>query len=56
MEKYATEMVKSVGDCVVISFYCLLRVGEYTVKKQRNETNQTVQFKLEDTMFFLSGR
>ena len=52
MEKDATEMVKAVGDCAVIAFYYLLQVGEYTVKKQRNETKQTVQFKLEDTMFF----
>ena len=52
MEKYATEMVKAVGDFAVISFYYLLRVREYTVKKQRNETNQTVQFKLEDTICF----
>ena len=53
MGKYATEMVKEVGDCKIIAFYYLLRVGEYTVKKQRNETNQTVHFKLEDYMFFL---
>ena len=52
MEKYATEMVKAVGDYAVISFYYLLRVGEYTVLKQRNKTKQMVQFKLEDTMFF----
>ena len=45
-------MVKAVGDCAVIELYYLLRVGEYTVKKQRNETNQTVQSKLEDTIFF----
>ena len=45
-------MVKAVGDCAVIAFYYLLQVGEYTVKKQRNEAKQTVQFKLEDTMFF----
>ena len=54
MEKYATEMVKAVGDCKIIALYYLLRVGEYTVKKQRNETKQTIQLKLEDTMF-LSG-
>ena len=53
IEKYATEMVKAVGDCAITAFYYLLRVGEYTVKKQRNETKQTVQFKLEDTMFFV---
>ena len=50
--KYATEMVKAVGNCAVIAFYYLLRVGEYTVKKQRNETKQTVQFRLEYSMFF----
>ena len=52
MEKDSTEMVKAVGDCEIIAFYYLLQVGEYTVKKQINETKQTVQFKLEDTMFF----
>ena len=50
--KDATETVNAVGDCTVIAFYYLLRVGEYTVKKQRNETKQTVQFKLEDAIFF----
>ena len=45
-------MVKAVGDCAIIAFYYLLQVEEYTVKKQRNETKKTVQFKLEDTMFF----
>ena len=52
IEKDATEMLKAVGDCAIISFYYLLQVEEYTVKKQRNETEQTVQFKLEDTIFF----
>ena len=51
MGKDATQMVKAVGHCAVILFYYLLQVGEYAVKK-RNKTNQTVQFKLEDTMFF----
>ena len=55
MEKDATEMVKAVGYCAVIGFYYLLQVGEYTVKNQKKQTKQTVQFKLEDTMFFLSG-
>ena len=26
MEKDATEMVKAVGDCAIIAFYCLLQV------------------------------
>jgi hypothetical protein len=30
----------------------LLRVGEYTVKKYKNETKQTEQFKLRDVTFF----
>ena len=42
MEKYATEMVKAVGDCAIISFYYLLQVEEYTVKNKINETKQTV--------------
>ena len=52
MSKDATEMVKAVGDCNVISFYYLLQERSYTVKK-RNKTKQTVQFKLEDTIFFV---
>ena len=53
VSKDATEVVKAVGDCAIIVFYYLLRVGEYTVKKQINKTKQTVQFKLEDTAFFV---
>ena len=34
MEEDATEMVKTVGDCAIISFHYLLRVGEYTVKNR----------------------
>ena len=52
MAKNATEMLKAVGDFAAILFYYLLRVVEYTVKN-KNETKQTVQFKLEDAMFFV---
>ena len=52
MEVEATELVKAIGDSTLIAFYYLLRVGEYTVKGNRNHTKQTVQFKLEDAMFF----
>lgn len=48
----ATELDKAVGDLVMVAFYYLLRVGEYTTKGKRNETKQTVQFKLEDVTFF----
>ena len=34
MEKYATEMVKAVGNCTVIALYNLLQVGEYIVKNK----------------------
>ena len=52
MSKDATEVVNSVGNYALISFYYLLQIGEYTVKGQRNETNQMVQLKLEDAVFF----
>ncbi len=48
----ATELDKAVGDLVMVAFYYLLRIGEYTVKGTRNDTKQTVQFKLEDVTFF----
>ena len=48
----ATELVKEVGDLTGMAFYYLLRVGEYTIKGRENNTKQTVQFKLEDVMFF----
>ena len=34
MAEDATEMVKAVGDCTVITFYYLVRVGEYTAKNK----------------------
>ena len=52
LAKYPTEAVKAVGDYDLIEFYYLLQVGEYTVKEKRNDMKQTVQFKLEDEMFF----
>ena len=48
----ASELDKAVADSVLIAFYYLLRVGEYTVKGQRNNTKQTQQFKLTDVTFF----
>jgi hypothetical protein len=41
-----------VGDLTLIAFYFLLRVGEYTIKSQRNDSKQTVPFKLENISFF----
>jgi hypothetical protein len=48
----ATERDRAVGDLTLIAFYYLLRIGEYTMKGNRNETKQTVQFKWEDMTFF----
>ena len=44
MSQDATEMVKAVYDCVVIVIYYLLRVGEYTLKKKKqNKSKGAVQ-------------
>ncbi len=48
----ANELDQAVGDLVLIAFYFLLRVGEYTIKGSRNSTKQTVQFCLQDVTFF----
>jgi len=45
--KSGTAHTQAVGDLTLIAFYYLLRIGEYTVKSKRNNTKQTVQFKLE---------
>ena len=41
-----------VGDWVCIAFYYLLRVGEYTQKGTRQESKQTVEFRMKDVTFF----
>jgi hypothetical protein len=50
--KSGTAHTRAVGDLSLIAFYYLLRIGEYTVKGKRNNTKQTVQFKLEDVTFY----
>jgi hypothetical protein len=47
---------QAIGDLSLIVFYYLLRIGEYTVKGKRNNTKQTVQFKLEDVTFFKKNK
>ena len=46
------ELDAAIGDLCLIAFYYLLRVGEYTIKNSRNNTKQTVQFRLKDVTFF----
>ena len=48
----ASEATKATGDSCLFAFYYLLRVGEYTVKGTRNESKQTVQFRIKDVTFF----
>lgn len=48
----ATEKDRAVADWALSGFYYLLRIGEYTVKKSRNYSKQTRQFKMEDATFF----
>jgi hypothetical protein len=57
---YGKMQTQALGDLALIAFYYLLRVGEYTVKHQRDRDNratkQTVQFKLEDLTFFKTDK
>ena len=42
----------AIGDWILIAFYFLLQIGEYTMKATRNDTKQTVQFRMMDVAFF----
>jgi len=42
----ARELDRAVGDLVMIAFYYLLWIGEYTTKSTRNNSKQTEEFKL----------
>jgi hypothetical protein len=48
----ATALASATGDLALIAFYFLWRVGEYTVKSSRNNSKQTVQFRMKDILFF----
>ena len=52
----ATSLDRAIGDLSLIAFYYLLRIDEYTVKGNQNNTKQTVQFKYEDVTFFKKNR
>ncbi len=47
---------QAVGDLALIAFYYLLHIGEYTVKRKRNNSKQMVLFKLEDLAFFKKNK
>ena len=48
----STPKEHAIGDLIIIAFYYLLRVGEYTTKAARENSKRTVQFKIEDVTFF----
>jgi hypothetical protein len=54
--KLGTTHAQAIGDLASIAFYYLLCIGEYIVKGKRNNTKQTVQFKLEDILFFKKNK
>lgn len=52
LQEDATPQQQAVGDLVLIAFYYLLRVGEYTTKKRRKMRTRTRQFRIKDVTFF----
>jgi hypothetical protein len=50
------KLKKAVGGLSLITFYHLLQVGEYTVKRKQENSKQTVQFNIEDVHFFAYSR
>ena len=44
--KSGTARGLAVGDLIIIAFFFLLRIGEYTVKATKNHTKRTVQFRI----------
>jgi hypothetical protein len=51
--KGASTLMQATADlCFIAPFFFLLRVGEYTCKGSRNETKQTIQFRMKDVTFF----
>ncbi len=51
-DPHASVLDQTIGDLKMMTFYFLLRIGEYTNKAKRSSTKQTVRFKFEDVTFF----
>ena len=47
----ASELLNSVGDNILMAYYYLQQMGEYTVKRFKKKSTQTEHFKLEDCWF-----
>ena len=56
LRKGASPQQEATGDLVLIAFYYLLRVGEYTTKTRRKKKTRTVQFRIKDVTFFKRDR
>jgi hypothetical protein len=54
--KSGSPHAQAIGDLLLIAFYYLLCIGEYTVKGKRNNTKQSVQFKLKDVTFLKKNK
>ena len=52
MEVDAGEGQNALANLTLIAFYYLLREGEHTCRKRRNDEKQTVQFRFKDVTFF----
>ena len=52
MQEGATAKDVALAELIIIAYYYLLRVGEYTVKATRNNSKQTVNFKVKNATFF----
>ena len=52
MTKEASDFDRATADLCLIAYFYLLRVGEYTMKGSRNESKQTVQYRMKDILFF----
>jgi hypothetical protein len=57
-----TPLALAIGNLLIIAFFFLLRIGEYTrapidprTKKQKNNAKRTVQFHIGDIGFFKNG-
>ena len=51
-EASASDFDRATADLCLIAYFYLLRVGEYTMKGSRNESKQTVQYRMKDILFF----
>ncbi len=56
LDSSANELHKAVGGLSLIAFYYLLWVGEYTTKGKRDNSEHTIQFKMEDVQVFAKDR